>query len=86
MRTHLKTLTERQGQFLRGILEGKARRTIAQELGVNRQAVTVAMQTIYDKWGLEDRAGLHVYAKKHNVLQALQEGTYPFKPGTFQYR
>ena len=34
MKTQYKTLTERQGQYLQGVLEGKKRQTIARELGV----------------------------------------------------
>ena len=86
MKTQYKPLTERQGQYLQGVLEGKKRQTIARELGVNRQAVTCALQVIQDKWGFLHRHELVAYAEKHNILQAIKEGTYQYKLGMFQYR
>ncbi len=56
--TRLPALTEREGQILAELLEGKANKTIASDLGISEQTVKLHLNRVYGKLGVARRGEL----------------------------
>ncbi len=63
-------LTSRQREVLQLVAEGRARKEIAQILGVSVKTVEFHKQKIAEKLGLHTDAGLTAYAIRHGIASA----------------
>jgi DNA-binding CsgD family transcriptional regulator len=61
-------LSEREGQVLRLIAEGKTNRAIAEELFISEKTVARHVSNIFDKLGVSSRAGATAWAYRRNFI------------------
>ncbi len=64
----LETLTEREGQVLHGLTEGKSNKEIARDLDVSEPTVKLHVKTLYRKLGVANRTQAALIARDQGVF------------------
>lgn len=72
---HRATLTSRECEVLQLIAEGKANKQVASELGISIKTVEKHRQSLMEKVGIHDTAGLTRHAIATGVIQGRNPGT-----------
>jgi DNA-binding NarL/FixJ family response regulator len=63
----LKELTPRERSVLKGVLRGEVNKEIADQLHVSPATVANSLTSIYKKLRVNDRTGLHLFARENNL-------------------
>lgn len=66
--THRFDLTPRERDVVRGVVEGRTNREIADELGLTVQAVKNVLSTVFLKCRVRNRLELALFALRHESL------------------
>jgi DNA-binding NarL/FixJ family response regulator len=64
----LENLTEREGQVLKGLTEGKSNKEIARDLDVSEPTVKLHVKTLYRKLGVANRTQAALVARDQGVF------------------
>jgi DNA-binding NarL/FixJ family response regulator len=68
-RPPVETLTTRETDIIRAIVDGATNRDVARQLGVTEQTIKNHLSHIYDKLGVSNRLELALFAIHHKVLE-----------------
>ena len=61
------SLTARQLQVVKAVVEGRANKGIAEKLTISEETVKRHLTIIFDKTGMSSRLELAMYAVKHGI-------------------
>lgn len=67
--TEQATLTPRQLQLLRALASGRTNRQVAHDLGISEATVKGYLKDLYDRLGVESRAGAVAYGLRHGLIR-----------------
>ena len=72
---HVKRLSGREAQVLKGVAQGLTSKAIARKLGVSERTIQTYRERIYEKLELRTRADLVHYAIAHRMLNSSESGS-----------
>ena len=67
-RRPLETLTRREMQMIRAVVQGATNRQMAQQLGLSAQTIKNHLSGIFDKLGVSSRLELALFAVNHHLI------------------